>query len=142
MTHKNIIATVLGFFVTLFANTLLAMFVLQNFSEELLISRTLGQGLNFPALLSGYFLVGVFMVWLMNIAYKSKDPQETWLQVTIKTGVCTALVFNVASYLVVSGWSIASAPHMLLAALIDSIATILGALAIGFYFKKVYETRK
>jgi hypothetical protein len=130
--NKNFLAIIVGFIGTLFTNTLLAMFVLQSFSAELLISRTKEQGLNFPALLSGYFLAAVFMVWLIKIVNKSDNGQTDWSKIGVKTGFYTALSFNIAGYMVVAGWSIASAPHMLMAAVIDSIATIFGAVVISY----------
>jgi hypothetical protein len=124
---KNYIAVVAGFLVTLFANTFLAMFVLSGFSSDFGISRTMEQGLNFPALLIGYFLVGVFMTWLTK-----KIENINWIKTGLQVGLMTALAFNVAGYMVISGWSVAHGGYMLFAACVDSVATILGALTISF----------
>jgi hypothetical protein len=131
MLNNKYIIIGIGFLVTLFANTFLAMFVLQNFSSSLLISRTMEQGLNFPALLSGYFLVAVFMYWLNCI-----NKKNTYLRTGVENGLATALAFNVAGYLVVAGWSIASAPHMLLASIVDSFATVFGSVVIAYLIYK------
>lgn len=127
MNSKKYIAIVSGFLVTLISNTILALFVLAPFNQNIGISRTMEQGLNSPALLSGYFLVAIFMVVLVS---NLKD--EHWFNRGLKLGLLTALSFNVAGYMVVSGWSVASAPWMLFASIVDSIATILGALTISY----------
>ncbi|MBI2281204.1 MAG: hypothetical protein HYU68_11015 [Bacteroidetes bacterium] len=129
---KNIIATLLGFVATFIANTILAMTIIGPFlNAKIGISRDPEKdGLNFPAILVGYLLLTVVLVWLVpNVKGK------TWLQKGLFAGVMTGLAVNVAGHLITAGWSIADGTSMLVAGIIDSFATIIGAIVIAFIFR-------
>ena len=129
---KNIIATLLGFVATFIANTVLAMTIIGPFlNAKIGISRDLEKdGLNFPAILFGYLLLTVVLVWLVPIV-----KGKTWLQKGLLAGAMIGLAVNVAGHLITAGWSIADGTSMLFAGIIDSIATIIGAIVIAFIFR-------
>jgi hypothetical protein len=129
---KQVIATIVGFIATFIANTALAMTIIGPFfNAKLGISRNPEKdGLNFPAILGGYFLLTLFMVWLTPLI-----KGKTWLQRGLTVGIATGLSVNVASYLIVAGWSVADGTAMLFSAIIDSFATILGALVISYFLR-------
>jgi len=129
---KNIIATLLGFVATFIANTVLAMTIIGPFlNAKIGISRDPEKdGLNFPAILIGYLLLTVVLVWLVPIV-----KGKTWLQKGLLAGAMTGLAVNVAGHLITAGWSIADGTSMLFAGIIDSFATIIGAIVIAFIFR-------
>lgn len=129
---KNIIATLLGFIATFIANTTLAMAIIGPFlNAKIGISRNPGKdGLNFQAILMGYFLLTIFMVWLTPLV-----KGKSWLQKGLLAGTMTGLAVNVAGHLITAGWSIADGASMFLAGIIDSFATIIGAIVIAFIFR-------
>jgi hypothetical protein len=134
---KHITATTLGFIATFVANTILAMTIIGPFlNAKIGISRDPEKdGLNFPAILIGYLLLTIFMVWLTPLV-KSK----AWLQKGLIVGAMTGLAVNVAGHLITAGWSIASGMPMLFAGIIDSFATIVGGIVIA-YFLRNYEAK-
>ena len=129
---KNILATVLGFIATFIANTVLAMAIIGPFlNAKIGISRDPEKdGLNFPAILIGYLLLTIFMVWLTPLV-----KRKTWLQKGLNVGAMTGLCINVAGHLITAGWSIADGTSMLFAGIIDCFATIIGAIVIAFIFR-------
>lgn len=129
---KNIIATLLGFVATFIANTVLAMTIIGPFlNAKIGISRDPEKdGLNFPAILIGYLLLTVVLVWLVPIV-----KGKTWLQKGLLAGAMIGLAVNVAGHLITAGWSIADGTSMLIAGIIDSFATIIGAIVIAFIFR-------
>lgn len=129
---KNIIATLLGFVATFIANTVLAMTIIGPFlNAKIGISRNPEKdGLNFPAILIGYLLLTVVLVWLVPIV-----KGKTWLQKGLLAGAMIGLAVNVAGHLITAGWSIADGTSMLFAGIIDSFATIIGAIVVAFIFR-------
>lgn len=129
---KNIIATLFGFVATFIANTILAMTIIGPFlNAKIGISRDPEKdGLNFPAILIGYLLLTVVLVWLVPIV-----KGRTWLQKGLLAGAMTGLAVNVSGHLITAGWSIADGTSMLFAGIIDSFATIIGAIVIAFIFR-------
>ena len=129
---KQILATVVGFFATFIANTILAMTIIGPFlNEKIGISRDPEkEGLNFPAILIGYLVLTIFMVWLIPLV-----KGKSWLQKGLLTGVMTGLVVNVGGHLITAGWSIADGSAMFLAGIIDSFATIIGGIVIAYFLR-------
>lgn len=129
---KQIIATLLGFIANFIVNSIIAMAILGP-----LLNSSIGivrdaekDGLNFPAILSGYLLLTIFMVWLtQNIKGK------TWLQKGIIVGLMTGLAVNIAGHLIIAGWSVAGGMGMFLSGIIDTLATVVGALVISFILR-------
>ena len=72
----------------------------------------------------------VVLVWLVPIV-----KGKTWLQKGLLAGAMTGLVVNVAGHLITAGWSIADGTTMLFAGIIDSFATIIGAIVIAFIIR-------
>lgn len=130
--NKNIIATLLGFIATFIANTVLAMTIIGPFlNAKIGISRDPEKdGLNFPAILFGYLLLTIVLVWLVPIV-----KGKIWLHKGLLAGAMTGLAVNVAGHLITAGWSIADGTSMLVAGIIDSFATIIGAIVIAFIFR-------
>lgn len=129
---KIILATGLGFVATFIANTVLAMTIIGPFlNAKIGISRDPEKdGLNFPAILAGYLVLTIFMIWLTPLI-----KNKIWLQKGLLVGAMTGLCINVAGHLVTAGWSIADGTSMLLAGIIDSFATIIGGIVIAFIFR-------
>jgi hypothetical protein len=129
---KKIIATLLGFVATFIANTILALTIIGPFlNKKIGISRDPEKdGLNFPAILMGYLLLTLFMVWLTPLI-----KGKTWLQKGLLAGAMTGLAVNIAGHLITAGWSVADGASMLFAGIIDSFATIIGAIVIAFIFR-------
>ncbi|MDX2173859.1 MAG: hypothetical protein SFY56_12120 [Bacteroidota bacterium] len=133
---KQIIATVVGFIATFMANTLLAITIIGPLlNAKIGISRNPEKdGLNMPSMFTGYLLLTIFLVWLI---LQLKD--KTWIQKGLLAGSMTGLAVNIGGHLITSGWSIANATPMLFAGIIDSFATIIGALVIAFILKEKNE---
>jgi len=129
---KQITATIVGFIATFVANTILAMTIIGPFlNTKIGISRNPEKdGLNFPAILIGYLLLIIFMVWLTPLV-----KGKTWLQKGIIAGGMTGLAVNVAGHLITAGWSIANGSAMFFAGIIDSFATIIGGIVIAFILR-------
>lgn len=132
MLKKQISATLFGFIATFMANSVLAMTIIGPFlNAKLGISRDPEKdGLNFPAILIGYLLLTVVLVWLVPIV-----KGKTWLQKGLIAGAMTGLAVNIAGHLITAGWSIADGTSMLFAGIIDSFATIIGAIMIAFILR-------
>lgn len=130
---KKIAALVLGFISTFVANSALAMTIIGPLlNTRLGISRDPERdGLNFPSILAGYFVLTIFMIWLTPLV-KTKN----WIMQGILVGGTSGLSVFVGGHLIVAGWSIADATAMLLSGLVDSVATIAGGLVIAFIFRK------
>lgn len=129
---KQIIATTAGFIATFIANTILAMTIIGPFlNAKIGISRDPEKdGLNFPSILIGYLALTIFMIWLAPLV-----KGKTWLQKGLIAGSMTGLAVNVAGHLITAGWSIADGSAMLFAGIIDSFATIIGAIVIAFILR-------
>lgn len=129
---KNLTALVIGFLVTFIMNSVLAMTIIgPMLNNEIGISRDPEKdGLNFPAILSGYLLLTGVMLWLTP-----RVNEKIWWRQGLLTGAMTGLTVNVAGHLIVAGWSVAGGTPMLLAGIIDSFATIFGALVIAFILR-------
>lgn len=134
---KQITATTIGFIATFIANTILAMTIIGPFlNAKIGISRDPEKdGLNFPSILIGYFVLTLFMVWLAPLV-----KGKTWLQKGLIAGAMTGLAVNVSGHLITAGWSIADGSSMLFAGIIDSFATIIGGIVIS-YFLRENETK-
>lgn len=130
---KEITATVVGYLTTFIGNTILAIFILGPVvGKKLGISRDPAtESLNFPAILIGYLGLTLFMVWLTPLV-----KNKPWLRRGLTVGIATGLAVNVSSYLIVAGWSVANGGAMLFSGIIDSLATILGAVVISYILRK------
>jgi len=129
---KQITATIVGFIATFIANTILAMTIIGPFlNAQIGISRDPEKdGLNFPAILIGYLLLTIFMVWLTPLV-----KCKTWLQKGLLAGAMTGIAVNVAGHLITAGWSIADGSSMFFAGIIDSFATIIGGIVIAYFLR-------
>jgi hypothetical protein len=129
---KQVIATFAGFIATFIANTILAMTIIGPFlNAKIGISRDPEKdSLNFPAILIGYLVLTVFLVWLIP-SVKGKK----WVQTGLLAGVMTGLAVNVAGHLITAGWSIADGTSMLFSGVIDSFATIIGGITVAFFLR-------
>lgn len=129
---KLTIAIIVGFIATFITNTILAIIIIGPlFNEKIGIGRNPEKdGLNFPAILFGYFALTIFIVWLTTIL-----TNKNWLQKGIIAGGATGLAVFVAGHSIVAGWSVADAGAMIIAGIIDSLAAIVGGITIAFILR-------
>lgn len=129
---KNILASVIGFIVYFIANSVIAITILGPFlNNQIGIVRDAKKdGLNFPAILSGYIILTIFIVWLTT-----QINAKSWIQKGLTVGAMTGLAVNVAGHLIIAGWSVAGGMGMFLSGIFDTFATIFGSLVIAFILR-------
>ncbi len=127
MTIKRIALGLLaGFLASMIANTVLALVVLAPINDDLGIARTTEQGLNYPALMIGYLVLAAVLVWTVN-----HTNQPNWLKRGALAGFVVGAGTFIAGHLITTGWSIAKLAPMAYSGIIDTIAAIIGGIAVS-----------
>jgi len=113
--------------------TLIAMFLLNPLLNPMFSGtvRTEQEGIHFPSLLSGYFLLTLLMV----ISYKNVKAKSNWLKKGFLFGLLTGGIVFVSGHMIVAGWSIIPALPMLISGILDTFSTIATGLAIAYIYR-------
>jgi hypothetical protein len=120
------LAVVVGFLATMMTNTVLALAVLAPFNEDLGIARTKEQGLNYPALMAGYLVFALVLVWLVMLVRR-----PTWVTRGAVAGGTLGVASFFAGHLITTGWSVANLAPMAFAGAVDTLAAIAGGILVS-----------
>ncbi len=93
--------------------------------------RTQEDGLEIPSLLSGYFLLTLFMV----IGYKYFALDAKWLKKGIIWGLLIGGISFVAGHLIVAGWANIPPKPMLISGILDTLATVATGIVIAYFYR-------
>lgn len=138
---KLILSTIFGFLGTFVVASLIAIFILQNLvNESLGVVRTMEEGLNFPAILIGYFLLALGM----SVLYpKIKDSLGgKWYLNGFVFGYLVGVTVFIAGHLIVAGWSVIPATPLVIAGFFDSFAPAFGGIIISFFYRNKYKNSR
>lgn len=122
-----------GFIVNNVVATLVAAVILRpllgQFWENTI--RTDAQGLAFPSLLSGYFLLTLLMV----IGYRYFSMQGPWLKKGVAWGLLIGGAAFLSGHLITAGWSVIPSFPMLISGILDMLAPIATGVVIGYVYR-------
>ena len=130
---KFLISTIGGFLINNAVATAVAMALLNPLLDHHFKGtvRTMEQGLNLVALLSGYFLLTLLMVWL----YPKIEWKKGWLSNGLTFGMATGGFVFVSGHLIVAGWSVISAFPMFVSGVLDCLTTMASGVFIAFVYR-------
>jgi len=130
---KLVIATLVGTIVCLITGTIIAI-AMQPFIGPLLAPhiRTEAEGLLFPSLLSGYFVVGAMLV---AIGVLTEVSGKSWLWI-FKMGIALGLAIFLGDHLITAGWSRLSAIPMAISSALDALSIVASFAAVSFVLKR------
>lgn len=94
--------------------------------------RTEEQGLLFPALLSGYFVIGAMLTILAALTEVS-SRSWTWV---LQTGAVVGLAVFLGDHLITAGWSQLAAVPMAVSGVLDSLSVLFGFCGVAFVLKR------
>lgn len=130
---KFSLSLVLGFIVNNVVATMIAMFILNPLLNPMFNGtvRTQEVGLEMPSLLSGYFLLTLFMV----IGYKYFSLEAKWLKKGMIWGLLIGGITFVAGHLIVAGWATIPPKPMLISGVLDTLATVATGIVIAYIYR-------
>jgi len=94
--------------------------------------RTEEQGLLFPALLSGYIVIGA-MLTILAVLTGASSRSWTWV---LQTGAVVGLAIFLGDHLITAGWSQLAAVPMAVSGVLDSLSVLAGFSAVTFVLKR------
>ena len=123
----------LGFIVNNVVATTIAMFILNPLLNQMFDGtiRTQEDGLEMLSLLSGYFLLTLFMV----IGYKYFSLDIKWQKKGAIWGLLVGGIIFVAGHLIVAGWAITPPRPMFISGVLDTLATIATGVVIAYFYR-------
>ena len=123
----------LGFIVNNVVATMIAMFILNPLLNQMFNGtiRTQKDGLEMPSLLSGYFLLTLFMV----IGYKYFSLNTKWLKKGAIWGLLIGGIIFIAGHSIVAGWAITPPKPMFISGILDTSATVATGIVIAYFYR-------
>lgn len=133
---KNIIGLVGVFLVNNIIGILVAKFILTPLLNEKFGSTLRPiEGLEFPSLTGGYFVLSLLMIF----GYQFFKFSTNWKTNGIVFGIlCGGLTF-LSDHMITAGWSILPPTPMFISGIIDILVTITGGLFISYIYR--HETQ-
>lgn len=130
---KFSLSLIVGFIVNNVVATITALFILNPLLNPLFEGavRTQEDGLEIPSLLSGYFLLTLFMV----IGYNYFSLDVKWFKKGIIWGVLIGGITFVSGHLIIAGWATIPPIPMLISGILDTTATIATGIVIAYFYK-------
>ena len=130
---KFSLSLVLGFIINNVVATMIAMFILNPFLNPMFngVVRTQEEGLEMPSLLSGYFILTLFMV----IGYKHFTLDAIWLKKRILWGLLIGGITFVAGHLIVAVWATIPPIPMFISGILDTLATVATGIFIAYIYR-------
>lgn len=126
---RYLIATIAASLATLVSGTVIAISMQQIIAPYFVGHiRTEEQGLLFPSLIAGYFVIGAVLTYL---ATRLEAAQTNWIS-TLITGTIIGLAIFLGDHLVTAGWSLLNAPAMAFSGLLDSLSVAAGFCAARY----------
>jgi hypothetical protein len=126
---RFLLSALSGFLATFLAGSVLAMAVLQPLvaKDFGIYVRSMEQGLNMPAMVSGYLLLGLALALL----YPRVDWDMSWAKKGASLGFVLGLAVFFAGHLVVAGWSTLPAGPMIFSGFVDAFSLAAGGMAVA-----------
>lgn len=128
------IAVLVTFVTLVVTSTMVAMgmgpFINESFGQ--MIRDPDGDGLLFPALLSGYAVIAIGLVWLYPRVFPT-PPR--WAQAALFGGV-VGLMVCLGDHLVTAGWSRMPAWSMAVSGVLDSLPFVITAVALRWVYER------
>ena len=123
----------LGFVVNNVVSTLIAVAILNPFLNPMFDGavRTQEQGLAFPYLLSGYFLLTL----IMTIGFPYFNMSGGWVKKGVAWGAIVGVPTFLSGHLIIAGWSVIPGVPMLISGVLDCIAPIATGLVISYFYR-------
>ncbi|MGK0448146.1 MAG: hypothetical protein ACJA2M_001930 [Polaribacter sp.] len=123
----------LGFIVNSVVATMIAMFILNPLLNPMFDGtiRTQEDRLEMPSLLSGYFLLTLFMV----IGYKYFSLDAKWIKKGIIWGLLIGGSTFVAGHLIVAGWATIPPTPMFISRIMDTLASVVTGIVIAYFYR-------
>ena len=130
---KFVLSLGFGFVVNNIVATLVAAIILRpllgQFWENTI--RTDAQGLAFPSLLSGYFVLTLLMV----VGYKYFSMQGSWLKKGVVWGLLIGGATFLSGHLITAGWSIIPSLPMFISGILDMLAPVATGVVISYVYR-------
>ncbi|HKK29178.1 MAG TPA: hypothetical protein VKA18_02140 [Alphaproteobacteria bacterium] len=130
---KLVIAAFAGSIVCLVTGTIIAIlmqpYIAPHFGTHI---RTEEQGLLFPALLAGYFVIGATLTW---VAMLTDASAKSWPWV-LQTGAALGLAIFLGDHLITAGWSQLAAIPMTISGTLDALSIVASFCAIALVLKR------
>lgn len=128
--RKFVLSLGLGFIVNNAVGALVAAVVLQPLLNPMFVNtvRTEEQGLAFPSLLGGYFLLTLLMV----IGYRYFSLRGGWLKKGVAWGLLIGSATFLSGHMIVAGWSILPSLPMLISGILDILAPVAAGVVIAY----------
>lgn len=89
--------------------------------------RSDAEGLNFVALMSGYLVIAIALVWFIP---RVQTGSEGWRH-GLKVGAALGLAVFLGDHLVTAGWSRLPSLPMLISGTLDSLAVVIGGAVVA-----------
>lgn len=123
----------LGFIVNNIVATMIAMFILNPLLNPMFNGAVRNQedGLEMSSLLSGYFLLTLFMV----IGYKHFSLGTKWLKKGIVWGLLIGGITFVSGHLIVAGWATIPPTPMFISGILDTLATVATGIVVAYIYR-------
>ena len=130
---KFSLSLVLGFITNNVVATMIALFILNPLLNPMFDGavRTQEDGLEMPSLLSGYFILTLFMV----IGYKHFSLDVNWLKKGIAWGSLIGVIIFTSGHLIVAGWATIPPKPMLISGILDTLATVATGVVIAYIYR-------
>ena len=127
------LSLILGFITNNLFASLIAMFFLNPLLNSMFngIVRSPKEGLKVFSLLSGYFLLTLFMV----IRYKYFSLKQNWLKKGVIWGAFIGFIIFISGHLIVAGWAKTPLVPMFISGIFDSLSTIATGVVIAYIYK-------
>lgn len=130
---KLVLATLVGSFACLLTGTAIAI-AMQSYIAPQLVPhiRTETEGLLFPSLFAGYFVIGAMLVAVGSLA---EVADRSWLWV-FKMGTTLGLAVFLGDHLITAGWSRLAAIPMAISGIFDALSIVVGFASVSFVLKR------
>lgn len=130
---KLVLATLLGSFACLLTGTAIAI-AMQSYIAPQLVPhiRTETEGLLFPSLFAGYFVIGAMLVAVGSL---TEVANRSWPWV-FKMGATLGLAVFLGDHLITAGWSQLAAIPMAISGIFDALSIVVGFACVGFVLKR------
>jgi hypothetical protein len=122
-----------GFVVNNVIATITAMLILNPLLNSMFNGavRTEEEGLEMASLLSGYFLLTLFMV----LAFRYFSLEAHWLKKGLIWGLLIGGITFVAGHLIVAGWATIPPWPMLISGVLDVLAPVATGVVIAYFYR-------
>lgn len=126
--RKTLLTTFVGFLCMMISATFIALamrpLVGPMFGE---LARSDAEGLNFFALLFGYLIVAIVLVWFVP---RVQTKSQGWMH-GLKVGAALGLAVFLGDHMVTAGWSKLPSVPMFISGALDTLAVVIGGVVVA-----------